>query len=728
MAEVIAISLEVDAGKSVQSVKSLEDAIADVQKTTNKSNVKEKFESLNRTIDESGASFDQLNASLNAYKNIALQAGRESAIGKEALKKAGEYKKKIDEIEMEVSNLAVKGQNMQGALQIGTSVMAGYQGFLGITALVGDENEALMETMVKLQAVMSVTQAIEQIRLSTEKESLAMKTLSNAKTKIATALTWLYNGAIAGTTGAMKLFRIALISTGLGALVVLLGVLIANFDKWKDAVLNFIKDSLSPLMDALKWLGIMESDLEKQRRTNHDKEMQRIQERRDALGSLRDKAEQDLKNEIAVANARGENTDKSQKKLLKLTRDNAQKRIDDNNALLEEIESGNRVATEDEYKNTQDSIIADRKLRDGASQDLKVFDATKSKERRDAGKVSSDKKIDTQKKEDERLAKLEEDKQAKLKELQAEFKDLQNEEIENENNRAVTQLETEQQRELDALVLKYGLETELEKQLVINQKAEMDALKEEHRLAKEEQRLLDEKLLTDNKAIINEILRQYDLDSIESTFEKARQELEIQRKADLEKIKLAGATQEQIDKINKVYSDKAKKISDEEAEFKKKLKKAEINQALEASAEVLGSIVSLVGEGSAVGKAAAIAQATISTYLSAQEAYSSMVGIPYVGPVLAPIAAGVAVAAGIANIRKIASTKIPGGGGGGAGSGITPPTFAKPNIDTSTINSRSTNGDGNGDGTIPTSRVVLVESDLRMMQERRNNSEIISTI
>ena len=56
--------------------------------------------------------------------------------------------------------------------------------------------------------------------------------------------------------------------------------------------------------------------------------MKRIQERRDALGSVRDKAEQDLKNEIAIANARGENTDKSQKKLLKLTRDNAQKRIE----------------------------------------------------------------------------------------------------------------------------------------------------------------------------------------------------------------------------------------------------------------------------------------------------------------------------------------------------------------------------------------------------------------
>jgi len=42
------------------------------------------------------------------------------------------------------------------------------------------------------------------------------------------------------TTGAMKLLRIALISTGIGAIVVGIGLLIANFDKVKKAVLNFI--------------------------------------------------------------------------------------------------------------------------------------------------------------------------------------------------------------------------------------------------------------------------------------------------------------------------------------------------------------------------------------------------------------------------------------------------------------------------------------------------------
>lgn len=61
-------------------------------------------------------------------------------------------------------------------------------------------------------------------------------------------------------------------------------------------------------------------------------------------------------------------------------------------------------------------------------------------------------------------------------------------------------------------------------------------------------------------------------------------------------------------------------------------------------------------------KALAITQAIIDTISSAQGAYSSMVGIPYVGPILAPIAAAAAVVAGIANVNAIRNETMPGGG------------------------------------------------------------------
>ena len=88
-------------------------------------------------------------------------------------------------------------------------------------------------------------------------------------------------------------------------------------------------------------------------------------------------------------------------------------------------------------------------------------------------------------------------------------------------------------------------------------------------------------------------------------------------------------------------------------------------------------------------KAMAMGQAVMKTYESAVSAYSSLVGIPYVGPILAPIAAANAIAFGIAQVRQIAATKFDpkggashavssgagstsagiGGGGGGFGGG-----------------------------------------------------------
>ena len=165
---------------------------------------------------------------------------------------------------------------------------------------------------------------------------------------------------------------------------------------------------------------------------------------------------------------------------------------------------------------------------------------------------------------------------------------------------------------------------------------------------------------------VADMLLQADLDLIESAYDRAQAELEIQRQADIEKITAAGATADEIARINQQYANKANKLEKENAEFKKQLRAQDVDNALAAGSQILGSIIELLGEGSSAAKAAAQAQNAIDTYASATAAYKSVVGIPVVGPVLAPIAAGVAVAAGLANARKIASTEVPGGDSGAA--------------------------------------------------------------
>ena len=165
---------------------------------------------------------------------------------------------------------------------------------------------------------------------------------------------------------------------------------------------------------------------------------------------------------------------------------------------------------------------------------------------------------------------------------------------------------------------------------------------------------------------VADMLLQADLDLIDSAYERAQAELEIQRQADIEKITAAGATADEIARINQQYANKANKLEQENADFKKQLRAQDVDNALAAGSQILGSIIELLGEGSSAAKAAAQAQNAIDTYASATAAYKSVVGIPVVGPVLAPIAAGVAVAAGIANARKISAIEVPGGDSGAA--------------------------------------------------------------
>jgi hypothetical protein len=89
-------------------------------------------------------------------------------------------------------------------------------------------------------------------------------------------------------------------------------------------------------------------------------------------------------------------------------------------------------------------------------------------------------------------------------------------------------------------------------------------------------------------------------------------------------------------------------------------------QALDAISNTLNMAADLAGKQTGAGKVLAIAAATISMFTSAQKAYESTVGIPFVGPVLAPINAGLAIAVGLKNISAINKVKVPGGGGGGA--------------------------------------------------------------
>ena len=173
-----------------------------------------------------------------------------------------------------------------------------------------------------------------------------------------------------------------------------------------------------------------------------------------------------------------------------------------------------------------------------------------------------------------------------------------------------------------------------------------------------------------------------ELEDIENEFARAQAELEAAEQRDLEELERLKATEEEKQRVRDFYSKKTKKLKKEEADFEKLLQQQVSDANLQVASQALGAVSKLVGENSAAGKAAAVAATTIDTYLGAQKAYTSQLipGDP-TSPIRAAIAAGVAVAGGIANVAAILRTPTPGTGGGSAGGGSAPSRPAIPAFD-----------------------------------------------
>jgi hypothetical protein len=112
--------------------------------------------------------------------------------------------------------------------------------------------------------------------------------------------------------------------------------------------------------------------------------------------------------------------------------------------------------------------------------------------------------------------------------------------------------------------------------------------------------------------------------------------------------------------------------------------RAVANAKLDIAQNTLALIGEIAGNGSKVGKALALAQATISGYQGVQNAYTTAQASPItIGfPAYPYIQAGLAGAFSLLQIKKIMSTDPSGssspnlgGGGAGGGGGATPPSF-----------------------------------------------------
>jgi len=186
-------------------------------------NAEESVKRFQRNVGNYASATAELKDLTKQLIDLELAGQRDSAAFREMQKRAAELKDTISDTKAEISNMASDTKTIDGLVGSVNLLANGFQVAEGAMALMGESGEEWKETMVKLQAIMAVTSGIQEIQNALQKESAAMMFLNSVRTKAAAAAQSLYAFATGGATVATKAFRIALISTGIGAIVVLLG-------------------------------------------------------------------------------------------------------------------------------------------------------------------------------------------------------------------------------------------------------------------------------------------------------------------------------------------------------------------------------------------------------------------------------------------------------------------------------------------------------------------------
>ncbi len=266
---------------------------------------------------------------------------------------------------------------------------------------------------------------------------------------------------------------------------------------------------------------------------------------------------------------------------------------------------------------------------------------------------------------------------------------------------------------------------------------EIDDLKKSY---EEQRKVIDEneKLTFEQRFILLASLKENErlaMQELEAKFESEDNEKKI---ADLEKqLEEEGATfdrkrtildeelilfQAQLDSkaiSEEQYNERVKNLTKQRIDIAEQEANARIEFA-QAVGDSLGTLSDIVGKQTAEGKALAIAQATINTFLGVTEVLRAQSVLPEpAGTIMKIVQTAAIVASGISAITEIVNTPIPneGAGGGGAAaaiSGAAPvASIASPTVVAQTLNTQAINQLGN-----QSMRAYVLNSDMQNNDQR----------
>jgi hypothetical protein len=589
---------------------------------------------------------------------MAVAGDTTSAEFRKIQAEAATLKQSVIAVDMALDGMAMTtSQRLTGALG---GAAGGFAAAQGAMSAFGGESEAVNEAILKVQAAMALTQGIDAIKQ-------AVPAFTALKTSVVTAFQ--------GMTTASKAFML----TGIGLVITAIAAAVAAFDGMGKSTEEIIAANKKATKSFDDYSASIENN-KNQIKANTD-------------------------NQVAYAEAAG----RSEEYIAKLREKGAEKIIFENNKeiknqqdkikqLLSEdtkLALGRQASSKDQY----DALIKNNQKEANQAREHLNKLKNENNDARNQIKINTLKtktdEIDgiKAKEEEERQAAADRAKQRasdaaqQRRDALAQLRGAQNEFTEQERLSYMTEQEREvyevnkKYEELIKLAEKYKQDTAILKENQLNEvnnintkyaqeeltaEAEKQARLTEQQAAAQQEALDAEEAFQEQYRQATTSQNQLELDAVN---EKYFQLITLAEQYGMDTTALKVRQEEELAAVDKKYKDEQKAREKQLADQRIDAVKGGLDAIGNLAGAFAGKSEKSQRRAFNIQKAAGIASATIDTYKSAQAAFASA-GNPILGAVFAAIA----VAAGIANITKIAKTKFE--GGGGAGSVSTPSTTA----------------------------------------------------
>jgi hypothetical protein len=631
----------------------------------------------------------QLKLAVTDAQAMAEQFGETSKQAIEAAKKAANLKEQIADINDTINALSPEAK-FNAVIGVAQGIAGGFAAAQGAMALFGAESENVQKALLKVQAAMAIAQGLNDIKgLSDSFKNLGIVIRSSTVyVKLAALAQVAYNSVVGASTGAMKLFRLALASTGIGALVVALGSAVVYWKelnawveknsvtviKWGKIILgalsppiaiinllskgveflatrfDFVKAATEKVSAQFEWLGAKIRELLEEVGLLDTKE-EAAAEKRQEQSKIR---EQQIQRQIALAKAQGA----SEEELAALEVSLAREKFLAYDQYIKARKAAGREVTEEEQSNYEE-----------LAQGLKIAKLEEIKAQENANKKLQEEREKAFKKIQEENKKRKEEEER----LQRELQDAKIANIANEQEREVAQLNLSFQRKLEAIKGNSAVEIALRKEIETQHQTQLAELNNGFAIAEAERKAeeLQAKFASED-ALLNARLEEAKIKNQNEELIRREQaalklEQDLVEAGENANLKLAAEIN-----YNNALTEIERAAEEERLESQRQVRDAKLTLAQNTMGALTAISETFIRSGKkqeAVQKALAITQLGIDTAKSISATIAGASAAAAAGGPAAPFLLAGYITSGIATIlTAFASAKKTLGGAGGGGS------------------------------------------------------------